>query len=263
MVYNSHEANRKLDNWHKSLPWIRPFYAIKSNPIPLLCKELAAKGSGMDCASKTEIKQALSAGLSAADIVYSNPIKDETDLKWAYKHGIRLTTADTIDELLKIKQLAPGMKVLWRIAIKEDAKDNLSTPFSGKFGDDIDTEETIHSRMKEIKDMGIKLQGIHFHCGSGMHGSNGFKRGVLLARSCMEIGRKYSHKMEIMDVGGGFPSADLSQNTIEALEITRNDPLGYQTFAEPGRHFSAHSFYLLSRVLGKRNKSGMSCYHLN
>jgi hypothetical protein len=31
------------------------------------------------------------------------------------------------------------MDILWRIAIKEEASDNLSTPFSGKFGDDIDT----------------------------------------------------------------------------------------------------------------------------
>jgi len=74
-----------------------------------------------------------------ADIVYSNPIKDENDLKWAAENGIGLTTADTIDELEKIKQLAPNMKILWRIAIKEDAKDNLSTPFSGKFGDDLDS----------------------------------------------------------------------------------------------------------------------------
>lgn len=148
MIYNSTEANRKLTNWWKALPWIRPFYAIKSNPIPMLCKELAAGGAGMDCASKAEIKQALSAGLAASDIVYSNPIKDESDLRWAYKNNIRLTTADTIDELKKIKQIAPNMKVLWRVAIKEDAKDNLSTAFSGKFGDDIDCEESIHARMK-------------------------------------------------------------------------------------------------------------------
>lgn len=97
MVYNSNEANRKLQNWFSSLPWIRPFYAIKSNPISLLCKELSAGGAGMDCASKTEIQQALNSGLSSSDIVYSNPIKDEEDLKWAYENGIKLTTADTID----------------------------------------------------------------------------------------------------------------------------------------------------------------------
>jgi len=85
------------------------------------------------------------------------------------------------------------MEILWRIAIKEEATDKLATPFSGKFGDDIDTTEKIHSRMKEIKNMGIKLKGIHFHCGSGMHGSSAFGRAVLLARECLKIGREYGH----------------------------------------------------------------------
>lgn len=33
------------------------------------------------------------------------------------------------------------MGVFWRIAIKEDATDNISTPFSGKFGDDLEKDE--------------------------------------------------------------------------------------------------------------------------
>lgn len=39
------------------------------------------------------------------------------------------------------------MKILWRIAIKEDASDNLATPFSGKFGDDLENSDKIHERM--------------------------------------------------------------------------------------------------------------------
>jgi diaminopimelate decarboxylase len=69
--------------------------------------------------------------------------------------------------------------------------------------------------------------------------------------------------METLDVGGGFPSGDISSSTIEALEITKDDPLGYKVMAEPGRHFSAYSCYLLSRVIGKRTKNGKPCYHLN
>lgn len=63
---------------------------------------------------------------------------------------MKYTTADSIDELFKIKELAPNMSILWRIAIKEDSADNLSTTFSGKFGDDIDTDEKIHTRMSQI-----------------------------------------------------------------------------------------------------------------
>lgn len=74
---------------------------------------------------------------------------------------------------------------MWRISITEESTDKLASPFSGKFGDDIVSEQMIHARMKQIKDMGIQLEGIHFHCGSGQHGSSSFKRAVLLARSCM------------------------------------------------------------------------------
>jgi diaminopimelate decarboxylase len=54
----------------------------------------------------------------------------------------------------------------------------LATPFSGKFGDDLLSEEDIHQRMQQISDMGISLKGIHFHCGSGLHGSSAFGRAV-------------------------------------------------------------------------------------
>jgi diaminopimelate decarboxylase len=74
--------------------------------------------------------------------------------------------------------------------------------------------------MGEIRDMGINIKGIHFHCGSSIHGSSAFKRAVLLARECLKIGREYGHEMSIMDVGGGFPSGDLNKITIDALKIT-------------------------------------------
>jgi diaminopimelate decarboxylase len=36
-VYNNYELRRKYHSWMKALPWIKPHYAIKSNPsIPLL-----------------------------------------------------------------------------------------------------------------------------------------------------------------------------------------------------------------------------------
>jgi len=60
--------------------------------------------------------------------------------------------------------------------------------------------------------------------------------------------------MELLDVGGGFPSGDLNTNVVDALKKTYNDPLGYKVIAEPGRHFSSNSCHLLFRVLTKRFK---------
>jgi diaminopimelate decarboxylase len=183
------EAKRKYKAWTQALPWIKPHYAIKANPAQPLLQDLIEQGSNFDCASKTELEILLKLGVKPSDLVYSNPIKDEDDLEWAAKNQIELTTADSIDELKKIKQYAPKMKVLWRLAIKEEASDNLATPFSGKFGDDLETAEKMHERMDEIQKMGVNLSGIHFHCGSGQHGSSAFERAVNTARQCMVIGR--------------------------------------------------------------------------
>jgi diaminopimelate decarboxylase len=263
LVYNPTEALRKISTWKKTFPWIKPHYAVKSNPHKFILADLVSQGAGLDCASKEEIKESLAQGLSIDSIVYSNPIKNENDLIWAGQQGIKLTTADSIDEIIKIKKYAPNMEILWRISIKEEASDNLATPFSGKFGDDLETDEMINDRMAEIEEMGVKLKGIHFHCGSGHHGSSAFGKAVKFARRCMEIGRIYGHEMSLLDIGGGFPAGELSTNTIEALKPTQNDPLNYRIIAEPGRHFSGNCFYLLTRIIGKRVKSGKPCYHLN
>lgn len=38
---------------------------------------------------------------------------------------------------MKIKKIAPDMKILWRISIVEENPEKMATLFSGKFGDDV------------------------------------------------------------------------------------------------------------------------------
>lgn len=79
----------------------------------------------------------------------------------------------------------------------------------------------------------------------------------------MRIGRNIGHKMELLDLGGGFPQGDLPDDIDLTLGSTKNDPLGYEVIAEPGRHFSANSCHLAFRVMTIRNKNGRYCYHIN
>ncbi len=53
---------------------------------------------------------------------------------YAAEQGVTLTVADTIDELDKIKELAPKMRVLWRI-VTDSVYTNESCAFHHKFGD--------------------------------------------------------------------------------------------------------------------------------
>ena len=80
-------------------------------------------------------------GVSPRNIVYSNTVKEESHIKYACDQGVLLTTADTYDELLKIKSIAPEMKILWRLSIKEEDAEKMNSTFSGKFGDDLNSIE--------------------------------------------------------------------------------------------------------------------------
>jgi diaminopimelate decarboxylase len=68
--------------------------------------------------------------------------------------------------------------------------------------------------------MGIKLYGIHFHCGSGVNGASTFEKAILKARKCIEIGRYHDHEMKLLDIGGGFPAGEIGETTINSLKIT-------------------------------------------
>lgn len=62
LVYNPNEAVNKLRNWNKTLPWITPHYAIKSNPIKPLLHEFASLDGSFDCASKGVLTYSLLLG---------------------------------------------------------------------------------------------------------------------------------------------------------------------------------------------------------
>lgn len=109
--------------------------------------------------------------------------------------------------------------------------------------------------------MGVDLYGIHFHCGSGQHGSSAFKQAIEISKKLMEVGKECGHRMKLLDLGGGFPAAHLSEAQLQVLNDTRNH--GYRVIAEPGRHFSQETCHLAVRVIGKREKMAKICYHVN
>jgi diaminopimelate decarboxylase len=109
--------------------------------------------------------------------------------------------------------------------------------------------------------MGVDLYGLHFHCGSGQHGSSAFKQAIEISKKLMRVGKECGHRMRLLDLGGGFPASDLSEAQVEVLESTRDQ--GYRVVAEPGRHFSQETCWLAVRVIGKREKMEKICYHVN
>ena len=73
-------------------------------------KTLAAIGTGFDCANKTEIQLVQSLGVPPERIIYANPCKQVSQIKYAANNGVQMMTFDSEVELMKVARAHPKAK---------------------------------------------------------------------------------------------------------------------------------------------------------
>ena len=93
--------------WTRAFPTIQPHYAVKCNLNLNFLGAMAALGSNFDCASQAEIESILSQGVSSNRIIFANPCKVESHIKYAESVGVNLTTFDSMDEIEKMQKWQP------------------------------------------------------------------------------------------------------------------------------------------------------------
>lgn len=252
-------------NWITRLPRVEPHYAIKCNTDPMMLKLLAFLGTGFDCASKNEIQTVLDLGVSPHRIIFANPCKQTSNIKYAYKKGVDYMTFDNEHELRKIKENHPNAKCVLRIITNDS---NAICQFSMKFGADMDSA---YKLIKTAMELELDLVGISFHVGSGQMEPKAFSESIQNARHLFDYARSnFDCKMHLLDLGGGYPgssdSADLfaaiAKEINKALELHFPDELFAQIngtgdnklriIAEPGRYYACSAFTLCVNVIAKR-----------
>jgi ornithine decarboxylase len=240
--------------WLTSMPRVTPHYAVKCNDDTNVIKLLAYLGAGFDCASKGEIKKVMDLGVSADRIIYANPCKQSSYIRYAEEVGVEVMTFDNEQELRKIKQIHPNAKLVLRI-VTDDS--NAVCRFSMKFGADLNTARKLIDKAQEID---MNVIGVSFHCGSGQMTSKAFVDAITNARTIMDYGIKFGFNMNLLDLGGGFPGntgtedyfAEIATAVNRALEEYFPDDGSIRIIAEPGRYYVASAYTLATNVIAIR-----------
>jgi ornithine decarboxylase len=276
--------------WMESLPRIKPYYAIKCNPDQLLIKTLAMLGVNFDCASKNEIILALEAtNNDASRIIFANPAKADSHLKYARGVDVDLMTFDNMYELFKIVNFHPSAQLVLRIKVDDSYS---ICRFNSKFGADIDDVDGL---MKLAKTIGLDIVGVSFHVGSGCRNIDAYKIAIERSRKVFDIGKENGYNLKILDIGGGFPGTiannvesscnknlddcdikfeDIANTINESIDkyFSSDDfPEDYnlQIIAEPGRYFASASHTLVlnviakNKIIDKQTKEVKFAYTLN
>lgn len=275
-VVDIQDILRKHKKWLLNMPRVQPFYAVKCNPTPIVLELLSALGVGFDCASKGEIDAVLNLGVSPNNIIYANPCKTKSFIRHAAEVGVDLMTFDNELELFKIKQCHPNARMVIRIKVDDS---HAVCRLGLKFGADI---EKVAHLLQTAKDIGVDVVGCSFHVGSGCESADAYTEAIANAKYVFDLGRQLGFKMNILDIGGGFPGTSITKVSFEetskavgeALDIhfPAIDELGNESdvtiIAEPGRFYVASAFTLATNIIAKRtvqmeDQQTAQMYYLN
>ena len=91
------------NNWIRLLPQVKLYYAVKCNPNPVILEALSTLGVNFDCASQSEIRSVIDITNDPSRIIFANPIKLISQIKYARINDVDLMTFDSEEELYKIK----------------------------------------------------------------------------------------------------------------------------------------------------------------
>ena len=196
------DLDRVAENFRSlraALPAANIYYAVKANPAAEILQLLAGMGSCFDAASIQEIDECISAGATASSISFGNTVKKPAAIAAAHAHGVPLYAFDSIEELRKIAQHAPGAKVYCRIAVNNIGA---QCPLSRKFGTTLDRARDL---MLEAPRLGLVPHGLSFHVGSQQTGTVAYEMAIAQVAMLFTDLKAAGVELKMLNLGGGFP----------------------------------------------------------
>ncbi|KAL2179189.1 pyridoxal-dependent decarboxylase [Thermothelomyces heterothallicus CBS 202.75] len=250
------EVYRQHLRWKLNLPRVKPFYAVKCNPDPKLLELLSALGTGFDCASKAEIEQVLGLGVDPSRIIYAQPCKTNSYVRYVASQGVRQMTFDNADELRKIARLFPGAELFLRILTDDSSS---LCRLSLKFGASLDSTDGLLALAREL---GLNVVGVSFHVGSGASDPGAFLKAVQDAHVVFQQAASHGFCLKTLDVGGGFCSDSSFEQMAGVLRAALDEYFpahsGVNLIAEPGRYYASSAFTLACNVIARRTIEDVS-----
>ncbi|MFK7958992.1 MAG: diaminopimelate decarboxylase [Phycisphaerales bacterium] len=238
-------------------------FAIKSCANLEVVRELVARGAGVDIVSGGELHRAQLAGADPATCVYAGVGKTDAEIRAAIAAGVGWFNIESEAEFDVIAEIAADMGAVARGALRinpdVDPKTHRYTTTGTretKFGVDLERAR----RFFETRGANphCRLAGIHLHIGSPVYDIGAYERALDRALALMdELERDLGHRIEMLDLGGGFGADyESGQSPIAAAYAERLVPklqprveAGLQVVLEPGRTIAANAGILLVRVL--------------
>jgi ornithine decarboxylase len=230
-------------------------YAVKCNPGADMLRHMYAAGIRHFDVASLEEARIVRELFRDAKLHFMHPVKSRVAIRRAYRKGIRDFSLDSSAELMKIVEetkSARNLRLFIRIAVAGNAA---AYDLSGKFGA---APSTAVDLLRQARKVAEKV-GICFHVGSQCMDPAAYVGAIGRAA---DIAAKAKVKIDILDVGGGFPAIypNMTPPPLEAFIDaikTAAQPFidqGAELWCEPGRAMVAVGASILARVTLRKGR---------
>ena len=241
------------DRYHqlaKAIPSAVTYYAVKANPARPILERLASLGSSFDVASPGEIDMCLAVGIDPDRISYGNTIKKRRDVAYAFNKGVTKYTVDSMEELEKVADAAPGSSVCVRLLHDCGGAD---WPLSRKFGC---AAPDVVRLLVAATERGMRC-GVSFHVGSQQRDLGAWDNTLERVRWVFDQARALGGTPSFLNLGGGYPGTYLEASpTIDQYGEAVNAALHQwfpegldEVMVEPGRYMVADAGMMRTEVV--------------
>jgi ornithine decarboxylase len=234
----------------------KSLYAVKANPSPDLLRALWDGGiTHYDVASINEVRR-VAETLPGATLCFMHPVKSPEAIAEAYfKHGVRSFSLDSMSELEKIVAATKGATDLNLLVRLRASSAHSKLSLAAKFGASVEDAPALLMATRQVAD----ALGICFHVGSQAMSPQAYSDALEVVRDAIV---RAGVTVDIIDVGGGFPSAypGMMAATLDPyIEVIKQGfealPVSYsaELWCEPGRALCAEYASVLVRVESRKD----------
>jgi len=209
-VVDHDQLRSNYAQFKRYLPRVQAYYAVKANSDPAIVKTFYEAGASFDVASMPEFRIVYQYIKDLPDkqrqawiwdkIIYANPTKAEATLQELNQYK-PLVTYDNYEEIKKIKKHGPLAGLALRIKVPNTgAMVELSSKFGAAPGEAVDM-------ILAADKAGLVVEGLSFHVGSQTTNFQNYVAALELSANLFKEARNRGYtKMNLLDIGGGFPA---------------------------------------------------------
>jgi len=247
-----------LDQAFAAVPHLICF-ALKANANLAVLKLFSDLGSGLDVVSGGELFRGLKAGVPPQRIVYAGVGKSREEIAYALKSDILMFNVESGQELRVIHEVASGMGVKARVALRVNPDvDPKTHPYiatglrKSKFGIEIEQALQEYEAVKTLPSLDVV--GIHQHIGSQITEVSPFVDSLAKTVGLVRRLRDGGTAIRYLDVGGGLGITYKDEEPPPLDEFARAltgviHDLDVTAILEPGRILVGNAGILVTRVL--------------